>query len=150
MDSHDHSPHLVNRDLAHTCTGRWVTSGYQGLFESGCDDQRDHGSGELPKTLHGEDSVHHGTSPLRACELRSDDRGQGVIATNSNPLILISCRFRDRRYPYLLTMRTRQKMMSPTIETACEDEERACARVENMIMINSSPYIRLRPTTSAR
>src|SRR5215471_2546684 len=46
-------------------------------------------------------------------------------------------------------MKTRQKTRTPTMEMDLEFEERACARVAKMMIINSSPYIRFRPTMSA-
>lgn len=49
-----------------------------------------------------------------------------------------------------IPMITRQKMMRPVMETATEGELNAWASVAKIMMINSSPYIFLRPTTSAR
>jgi len=40
--------------------------------------------------------------------------------------------------------------MRPVIDMAWEGADKAWARVAKMIMISSSPYIFLRPTTSAR
>ena len=47
-------------------------------------------------------------------------------------------------------MRTRQKIITPTIDMEGELEVRAWASVAKMMMINSRPYILLRPTISAR
>jgi hypothetical protein len=49
-----------------------------------------------------------------------------------------------------IPMMTRQKMSRPTMEIAGESEESDWARVATMMMISSTPYIFLRPTTSAR
>jgi len=49
-----------------------------------------------------------------------------------------------------MPMITRQKMMMPTIVMPGEAEDRAWASVAKMMNMSSMPYMRLRPTMSAR
>lgn len=86
--SNDDTPHLI--DGQSTVAGAFggIGSGLEGSLEASSADQSDQSGSELSKTLHSEDSVHHGTSPFGSSEFRSDDGGQGVIASNSNTLWL--------------------------------------------------------------
>jgi hypothetical protein len=87
---HDDTPHLVNSKLADTSASGCLGGRLKGVLEAGGNDQSNDGSCELTNTLHGEDGVHHGSSPLGGSELRSDDRGQWVVTTNSDTLDVIS------------------------------------------------------------
>lgn len=67
-DSNDDSPHFVNRKSAFTSAVRSIRSVEEGLLEAGSNNQSNHGSRKLTKTLHREDRTHHGTAPLGSRE----------------------------------------------------------------------------------
>ena len=72
---HDDTPHLINSKLADTSASGCLGGRLKGLLETRRDDQSDDSSGELTDTLHGKDSVHHGSSPLGGGKLRGNNGG---------------------------------------------------------------------------
>ena len=87
---HNDTPHLINSKLTDTGASGGLGAGNERLLKASCDNQGNNGSSELPNTLHGEHSIHHGTSPLGGSELRGNDAGQWIITTDSNTLVKIS------------------------------------------------------------
>jgi hypothetical protein len=72
---HDDTPHLIHSQLANTSAGGSFGTSKERLLEAGSDDQSKDSSSELTNTLHGENSVHHGSSPFRGSEFGCDDTG---------------------------------------------------------------------------
>ena len=83
-ETNDDTPHLVNGKLADTVTSGGVLAAEEGLLEADGDDESDDTSSELTNTLHGEDGTHHGTAPLGGSELRSNDRRERVVTTDTD------------------------------------------------------------------
>ena len=164
-ETDEDSPHLVNSEAADASAVGLLGGGEERLLEAESDEEHDESGGELTKTLHGEDSAHHGTTPLGGSELGGDDGGERVVTTDTDTLrkwISVSSpgfcnwlappspRTGRKRRTGMLTMRTRQKMMIPMMSMEGELEARAWARVAKMMTMSSRPYMRLRPTISAR
>ena len=96
--SNDDTPHLVDSKVADTiasslsgdrgsnaASSSWNSAGaLKRLLEANSDNESDDTSGELTETLVGEDSSHHGTSPLGGSELRCDDSGKWVVTTDTD------------------------------------------------------------------
>jgi hypothetical protein len=72
---HDDTPHLIHSQLANTSAGGGLGTSKKRLLEAGSDDQGDDSSSELTNTLHGENRVHHGSSPFCGSEFGGDDTG---------------------------------------------------------------------------
>jgi hypothetical protein len=149
-EADDNAPHLVDSNTTDAAALVDCISGEKRLLEARCNDKRHDTSGKLADTLHGEDRAHHGAAPLGGCEFGCDDGAERVVTTNTNCRCVSAVIDVTFSTCYLLPMRTRQKMMVPTIDIPGESEESACATVEKMIKMSSRPYIFLRPTTSAR
>lgn len=60
----DHTPHLVNSEIANASALGDSAGGLEGFLETSGNDQSDYGTGQLADTLHGEDGSHHGAAPL--------------------------------------------------------------------------------------
>lgn len=86
-ESDDYTPHLVDGQLADTSAVGGFASSDEGLLETGSHNQSNDCGCELTNTLHGEHSVHHGSSPLGGGKLGSNDGRQWVITTDSDTLI---------------------------------------------------------------
>ncbi len=80
------SPHLVNSESADASAVGLLGGGEERLLEAEGDEEHDESGGELTKTLHGEDSAHHGTTPLGGSELGGDDGGERVVTTDTDTL----------------------------------------------------------------
>lgn len=85
------SPHLVHRDgaiagavLVGSClrVGGRDSLGER-VLETGSQAEHDQGTTELAKTLHGEHSGHHGTTPLGGSELGGNDTRKRVVTTDT-------------------------------------------------------------------
>ena len=83
------SPHLVDGDSTFSsavlvvagCLG--LDCGGKGVLETSSQAEHDKSTAKLSKTLHGEDSSHHGTTPLGGSELGCDDTRERVVTADT-------------------------------------------------------------------
>jgi hypothetical protein len=83
-DSDKGTPHLVDSNLAVASAGVVARRAGEGVLEASNEAKHDEGSSKLPKTLHGKDGTHHGTTPLGGSELGGDDGGERVVTTDTD------------------------------------------------------------------